>query len=31
MISIFTIMLKCKKLYGEYKREENFDNPILED
>lgn len=30
MISIFTIMLKCKKLYGEYK-EENFDNPILED
>lgn len=31
MISIFTIMLKCGKLYGEYKREGNFDEPILED
>lgn len=31
MISIFTIMLKCGKLYGKYKDEIKFDDPILED
>ncbi len=31
MLSIFMIMLRCGKLYGEYKNKDSLDKPILED
>lgn len=31
MLSIFMIMLRCGKLYGEYKNKYSLDKPILED